>query len=526
VQVLVWLVSEAFLNRFWAKPVRIFLFAGMRMACQAGAVAVLYFYANALKYDKSLSLLSFDLHARESILLMWSAIVLSFVMFALSSVFQYFSRITALSLGSAYEEDSSRRAFRIISRLPDPRAPSANEMLRSGAWRKIPSDARRAGMTIRTIGYSIPQVISGFGAAVSVMIIDVRLTLMLGFLMILVLIGQYPVNVKGAINSQIFEEKVRKANRGLAALGRKFISGFPERSAFDATIEDFYSDTGYRSAIYAFKGRIKVLEESTLITEIGSAFVLATAVFIIGSRLLHGGMNWGSLLAYVISLRIALSGVVQVGRLFASVSRFYPQLFRYHELFSAERKIESISAPLIEGQQIVLSEGKNLRVEAIFEIPQRIALYTPDPINRSLFHLFNHANVIDHSGQKQSFTSKPYLFLESTEIFESTNKIEDTECYHGEDPVIFKAEALKSIQLDLRKFLLDKLLVVIVYTDPLCPPIYDESLALFWIDSQLQGMVDLSKEDFKTASNKFGSLFNAQKRKDDSEDVDEEDDDG
>jgi len=514
-RVLAWMVREAFLRDFWGRPVRILVSAGLRMGCQAGAVTVLYFYANALKQGQSLTVGPIHMAARESILLMWLVILASFFMFGLTSLFQYFSRTTSLDLASDFEERSSRRALEILSRLPDPRTPAANEILQRGGGRKVLTDARRAGMTLRRIGYAVPQVISGIGATVSVFVIDYKLTLMLTGIMGLVLLGLYPVYVRGADHSRVFERKLAKAGKVLSGMLHSFLEPGHRSEEVARQLDELYVAGGYRQAIAAFKGRIRILEESTLVTQVGSAFVISSAVFIIGSRLLRGGMDWGALAAYVVSLRIALNGVVPVARLFASISRFYPQLSRYHEIFMAEPLLAAVPSPLKPGDVLVLG---NTGVEARVAFPGLAALYTPDPINRGLLHIFSHAAVAFPEGGERAFTGR-------VRIVPAADGRENISA--GDQDVLIvgleRAEALGAAGL---RALSAGALVLVVYQDLEHPPRFGESLALFVADGRVEGAVDLQEGDFHEAASGVAEKFRTVKRGylEDEEDEEEDDD--
>lgn len=522
-RILDWLLREAYFKQFWGRPAGILFFGASRLICQAAAVAVLYFYANALKSASVISFLSFNLAARESALLMWFIIISAFLFLALSSLFQFFSRTYSISLASAYEEDSSRHAFSVLSRLPDTRTPQVNELLKEGVLRKIPGDARRAGMTVRIIGYTVPQAISGVVALFSIMIIDATLTLILAGLTVGVFLGQYPANLRGARHSETFEKDLRDANIGIAELIRSFLATPQNTKATANKVDEFFSHQGLRSAIQSFGGRLRVIEESTLITQVGSALIISLAVFIIGSRLLKEGANWGLLLTYIASLRIALGGVVQIGRALTSMSRFYPQLVRYHMVLTAQKKLDRVSSPLLIGERLLLGpDGSDTQME--LKAPQRVALFTDDRIDRRLFHLFNYARVRDGWGSDRPFNDAPRIVAEIEEIYKRDVGKKDAQL--GAAEVLFvEADVLAAKPLLFRETLFDRAIAIIVYTDLHQAPKFGESWALFWLDCKIQGVVDLEKGDFASAVRAFEHLFAHTKRAETAESLDAEEQD-
>ena len=487
--------------------------------CQSGAVTVLYFYANAIKSGKTYAFLSFDLAARESFLLLWVIIVSSFLLFTLASLFLYLSRILCISLASEFEESSSRKAFCVISRLPDPRVPEINELHKKNTYGRILGDARRAGMTVRTIGYAIPQVISGVVASVSVILIDPTLSLIISSLMIVTFILQYPSNVKGAKYSNYFEKNVRRASKGVVAILHSFLSASRDRRKEAAAIDDLYVCRGLRAAIQGFAGRLRVIEESTLIVQVGSAFVLSGTVFYMGSHLLGGVANWGLLLAYIAGLRIALSGVVQVGRALTSVSRFYPHLVRYHALLSAQTLLDRSSAALMNGEQLVILTNGAASSQVKLRLPQRVAIYTPDEIDRSIFHLFNYAKVEEPLGGERTFGNSLRLVT-----FSEGNGDVRGDGSSARDVLFIESKALASAPAKVRETILGEALVLIIYTDLRQPPVNGESMVLFWIGSQLRGAANLRDKDFESVGVEMEGAFNHGKRMKKSVELDAEGD--
>ncbi len=523
-QIINWLLHDAFFTQFWGKPAAIFAFGALRLMCQFGAVTILYFYANALKSGKNVSILTFDLPVRESFLLLWAIIISSFLLFALASLFQFFSRVVSISLASVFEESSSRKAFSVASMLPDPRVPELNELHKKNTFKRIPGDARRAGMTVRTIGYAFPQAISGLMATVSIILIDPILTLITASLMMFVFILQYPANIRGSKHSNAFEKNIRYASKGTIAIINSFLLASQDKKKQADAIDNLYVQQGFRAAIQAFAGRIRVIEESTLIMLIGSAFVISVAVFYIGSRLLGGVANWGLLLAYIAALRIALNGVVHVGRTLTGVSRFYPQLVRYHTLLYAKNFLNKSVPALTTGERILIFNNGHAGSQIDLILPQRVALYTPDRIDRSLFHLFNFAKVKRPSGGERTFGNSLRLITDS-EAFSERKMHASNSVSSATDVLFVESKTLAAASTEIRKNILGGVLVLIIYTDLQQPPVNGESIVLFWISNQVRGALDLNEKDFKSVAIDMEEFFKHRKAAAQSLVVDVEDDD-
>ena len=506
-----WLLRDAYFTQFWGKPARIFVFATLRLMCQFGAVTILYFYANALKSGKNIYFLSFDLPVRESFLLLWTIIISSFLLFALASLFQFFSRVVSISLASEFEESSSRKAFSVVSRLPDPRVPEINKLHKKNTFKTIPGDARRAGMSVRSIGYAVPQVISGLVAGVSIVLIDPTLTLITGGLMMFVFILQYPANIRGSKHSSAFEKNIRRASKGTLAIIKSFLLASQDKRKQAVAIDNLYERQGFKAAIQAFAGRIRVIEESTLLMQVGSAFVISGAVFYIGSRLLGGVANWGLLLAYIAALRIALTGVVQVGRTLTGVSRFYPQLVRYYTLLYAQNLLNRSSPELMTGERLLIFSNGLAVSQIDLTLPQRVALYTPDTIDRSLFHLFNYAKVKSNSGEERTFGNSLRL-ITYTEVCSEHKGQVTVGVSRPTDVLFIESKALASAPTKLQENILGEAFVLIIYTDLQQPPVNGESIVLFWVGNQVIEATDLNEKDFKSVAIDMENVFKHRKR--------------
>lgn len=518
-----WILRDAYFTQIWGRPARIFVFAALRLTCQLGAVTILYFYANALKSGKNIDFLFFVVPARESLSLMWAVIISSFLLFTLASLFQYFSRVVSISLASTFEESSSRKAFSVVSRLPDPRVPEINELLKKNDFKRIPGDARRAGMTVRSIGYAVPQAISGLVATVTIVLIDPALTLILGGLIMFIFMLQYPANIKGAKHSNAFQKNISRVSKKTVAIIRSFLLTSQEKEQQAVAIDNLYMRQGFKAAIQAYAGRIRVIEESTLIMQVGGAFVISIAVFYIGSRLVGGVANWGLLFAYIASLRIALNGVVQVGRTLTGVSRFYPQLVRYHALLSAQSLLERSAPALMAGERLIIFTNGAAGSQIELALPQRVALYTPDRIDRSLFHLFNYAKVKEASGEERTFGNSLRLITYAEACGEATGQL-NVAGSSASDVLFVEFKALSSMPTKLQKTILDEAFVLIIYTDPQQPPVHGESTVLFWFECQVQGAIDLTEKDFESVAMDMENLFNQRKRMGESVRVDAETD--
>ena len=393
-KVLSWLLADSF-GQLPRQSLRVSLYAGVRLACQAGAVAILYAYAGALEQDQTVGWLSLDFAARGSRALLWMVIASSGGLFLAAAGLDYLSRAEAIHLSGAYEERCARRAMSVRSRLPDLRVPEANELLVKSRSRQVAMDGRRCGMAVRSLGYVIPAIITGVASVMVVLYLDPLLTLSLGVLAALAFAGQYPANVKAAKLSSKLESAQRMAGQEItslmAQLGRETHGVPPDSRSFSK----LYDSGSVGESLAAFSGRLRAVEEGTLVFQAGGTVVVGVAVFVIGNELVSGGSDWGRLLVYVVALRAVVAGVVKVGRTLTTLSRFYPKLIRSHILAETERALEAPVVPFGAEEELLI-DARNLSgvQEPLRMRPgDRIACFSPGGVGRHLLHTFSNVQI-------------------------------------------------------------------------------------------------------------------------------------
>jgi hypothetical protein len=112
------------------------------------------------------------------------------------------------------------------------------------------------------------------------------------------------------------------------------------------------------------------------------------------SEVMAGRQNWAILIAYIGALRLVLMACSQAIRAYASVSRFYPQISRYHLFVKDVKHLEGTKlADPAQGDRIVLGElvtGSEVCVKA----GDCLAMATRDPLRELQFAML-HARVLN-----------------------------------------------------------------------------------------------------------------------------------
>jgi hypothetical protein len=366
-KVVAWLLRETF-EGHRGTTVGLLTFSGIYLAAQAAAVAILYFYARLLQEDGSLTLFGTDLPARDTPALLWAVVGFSTLFFLLSAAFIFLVRHLTMEVVEHYYRRRLEQLLDFAGRLPDPRAPAASRTLAEFGVNRLSSDCRQSAMAARACAYVIPSAIGGTGAAAILFLFDIRLTLVILALAVLLGTFLYPVTLRGAHFAQRMERALSLLRQDVERLRYRKGAGMPSRSTESAAM-----------MAKAFAGRIRILDESTLVLQVGATIVVATAVFYVTTAMMAGDYDWASLIAYLGALRLALAGFAQTARALASVSRFYPQIVRYLLFARNARQIESTPfGTTRRGDAVVLGalpDGTDVTVQA----GDRLALATVEP---------------------------------------------------------------------------------------------------------------------------------------------------
>ncbi|MCB2167784.1 MAG: hypothetical protein KQI78_08990 [Deltaproteobacteria bacterium] len=529
IEIVKWVIKKAFFKNFFKKPLGIIIFGGLRLSCQASAVTIIYFYSNALKNQGKFSFLNYELFARESILLMWLVIIATFLMFASASVFQYLTKIISISLAKELEMRIANEAVDAISNLPHYKTKNISNSFIKGEYKRILSDARRTGMLVRTFGYSIPELMSAIGGAASLIIIDPFLTVTLLIVVILVFICQYPSNIRGANYSKLFEIYAGKSNKIINDLIDSLFNIGHSKSDNAYLVKNFFLKKELKNSIDGFSGRVKVLEESTLINQIGTALVLSLTVLIVGYRLITGNdQNWGLLLAYIVSLRVAMHGVVAVGRALTSVSRFYPQIIRLYQLDMTNTVEIAEQDNLIRGDKLYIRNHKDIEFNQdnfLVKIPNKIGIYTIDEIDRKLYFILHDLILVKKCGKIVGLNKKPFYLSDTSECNNYLERCNSDNI--DEIEIIFiKYDTLQKLSTKKQQELLKNNLIFIVY-DKLNNPIFEENIYIFWSKFKIHNYLIRNELELDNIINEIKYRYSILKKKKKSvleEDFEDDDD--
>lgn len=295
----------------------VFALGQLSLAAQAGALALLYWYAGQAEADAVVSLgpLGIEMRAREDLLLLSAVVALSGICLLGSSGFLYLSKRMVIHVA---ETDLARRLSHVVAiarHLPDPRAPQASRMLVSGGLARVTRGCVYAGSTVIALVEGVTPLVGAVVASGVLFALAPGLTssLVMAALMWCVLL--YPLMKRQA---RVVDRRIRGQRAFMA-----------ESAALLQAPSGTRVPAGMRSAVEMARtaiGRRHVANDIQAVLKIGTAVIGTGAALAIAYRIISGEADWPIFIVYIGSLRIALDGGFAVPKVLGTVSRYYPRL--------------------------------------------------------------------------------------------------------------------------------------------------------------------------------------------------------
>ena len=339
----------------------------LSLGAQAGALLLLYWYADQAQADAVVSLgpLGLEWRAREDFRLLACVVALSGLGFVAAGGFLYGAQRVFIRIG---EEEMARRLremVRYARRLPDPRAGAASRILLDGGLTAVTQGCRYAGQSIVTILGAVTPVVGGAVAGVALLLIDPLLTGMLLVVAAFWCLLLYPLMMRQvAMFDRMARGKRAFKEESQALLRSGPATRTPE--TLDGAVE----------FARAMIGRRRVMNDISLLLQTGTAVCATLAAMYLAARIIGGSDDWPKFILYLGALRIALTGGSTAPRAFGTVSRYYPRLVvGIQFLQSAARMDEEPPGRAQAGDTVVLgslADGREVRVRG----GDRIALVT------------------------------------------------------------------------------------------------------------------------------------------------------
>jgi hypothetical protein len=411
-----WLIRESVVvapdqwRRIWLAT---FVFLGSN----AAIVGILYLYVRLVEANAPIRFLGAELVPRQSFTLLTLTILGVALATLVNAVSDYIARAAALRLHRRFQENSVRRSLRLLRVLPDAHAPEAAALVEGSGKRRVLSDyPRHCGWTLRFIGNAVPSLVMFVAAYGSLLVLDVRTTLVVTVMSLVVVAGQYPANLLAATASATADALRPDYQRELQCLVESADTSarFRPGDSLDRAADELFDRPRVTRYMDADEDRYRAMELSSLSMRGGGGLVLAAMLLAIGWGLLQHGGDWAALVVYATILRQLLGAATQVFRALTTFSRLSPYIHAYNAfVVSANRALNPPDAGAsVTGAppRFVVEARDEGRESSIFMPPPGsiVSLYAAMGLRRDLGLILQRALL---AGANRSGTVAPDLRL-------------------------------------------------------------------------------------------------------------------
>ena len=299
---------------------------------QVWTIGLAIYYAHALEKGNNIKMLGYEFQTRNSIGLLFVCGMGALLSLLLSAWLIYFSRMRGLTLRRRYEEFCSKRVFALFgSNLkiwapPDKSFSDSNIILRIAR-----TDSRNIGRVLWMLLDTIIPVITLLVSVGVLFYTNAPLTFLMLVIFGISSIFQYKISVMGAKNSSLRE----KYARGASLEYQQIILRLKGTSIPLPEDESWFKENIFSGKIKQFLdaqiGRLKVVENSQLVSNILFAITIFVILLALGAGIILKGEGWGNLIVYLVALRFGLVNMKQSSKKITGINRFYPQIKRYFQ---------------------------------------------------------------------------------------------------------------------------------------------------------------------------------------------------
>lgn len=499
-----WLLYSAFKGRAAKLAIAVVL-SLVHLASQAAAIYAVFWYGRQMEQTglASVPFLNIHVNLKEQPEWLWVIVIFSTACFVVSAGFLYLSRQQILDIVEKHYARNVEELVLLSLRLPDPRVRLATNLFRQFGVGGLGMGCRRGAITAIGFANAITAVVGGIGSAIFLFWVDHTLTLLILVSVGLATLLLYPLTLR-AVQSAKDREKVQAAFK-------MEVRQLAEQRSIEQTAKSL--ETADELA-RAYMMRRRVLTELVFAIEIGITVILGLVIYYLANEALAGRQEWAIFISYVAALRMTLSGASQPIRAFASVSRYYPQIVRYHLFIKDMQRIDAVPLAQVQrGDRLILGTLPNGE-DVVVEAGDCIALVTIDPMRELQFALLD-ARVPHSSAPLVTAIVDPAYVSASDAAVVLIG-------YFGLDK---DGEQIRT----LREGALKDKVTLIVYRHTEKPGAFGEKRVLTAIDGELRRFVSLGTEDGDAAIKEVSLKVAAMRRKKrglgDSDEEEDEDDD-
>lgn len=329
-----WMLRDA-LTHFRAAMLQAVSASVFGVLLQGGVLGIVLVYARHLESGDTMRLAGHALDPRTSAAFVAVGSFAAVVLIA-SAALIFVSKRTIASLSVHYEKLCSRRVLEAYGVQPQERIAShATRRILRAVLREQGQHARSCGRALMTVMVGAYPLIILLYMTAFLLVLNTEATLVLGLVASLFFWGHYRLNVDVAENEMQLKRLtlksmfgVRRAMNAILPLGRLHSTvGTRVAAAYDAgNVREFFDRVRLRRTLAAqadFLGNLLI------------AVATGGVVIYLGHLALSGSLSWGGVIAYIVALRITVSGARSVLNGLAGYARWYPGVRAYRDLIGA-----------------------------------------------------------------------------------------------------------------------------------------------------------------------------------------------
>lgn len=322
-----WIVRDSFAvfgKRLVAIQFERFVGVGLQLA----VFGLLARYAQYLERDTSVRLFTLTFEPRDSATLLIIVASVAVLGLLAAAGLTYHSHCVLLRACQAYEHHCSRRVFERCGASFQPTTEAFKPDPPPTPITLSTTYPRYCALVIYRINNAvIPSCLVGLTTLPILFFLEPLLTGLVFLICIFSLALHYSNSIRNAAFCRSREHSTPHRTRlfldFLDRIGRQLLPTHP--SIIDKTL----SDPTFTSPSEAYYRELDAIRRSQFLSELTIALTLGSILVLLGMDILRTGTGWGTLIIYLLALRMAMNHLTSLMRAVTTINRFYHQVRRY-----------------------------------------------------------------------------------------------------------------------------------------------------------------------------------------------------
>lgn len=289
---------------------------------QIAAYAVLFKYVNALEQGTDFDFMGYHLSPRSSQSVLTFIALSTGLLFLLSGLIEYWSKLKTIRLARNYEAFCSQRildSVKISSNLNSVKPKYDERRLRKA----LIKDVRFCGRLAKIFSFSLLTTLKFVGSLVFMFYVNITLTLV-----ILILVVPIVLLMKNMARTVVKLTEKRETKLPIFIFQKKqLLKDSLEKSDTELDRSEIQEDINMFYRLYHSINEKLVLND--LIVAVFIAIFTLVIVLIAGNLVLFNGMPWAVFIAYILALRYFFGSLRSLGNMFKRLSKIYDYVNHY-----------------------------------------------------------------------------------------------------------------------------------------------------------------------------------------------------